>query len=152
MFQSYKMSDINSNLKTAYEIGKYIHSLIDNDETINSFWEGHFKDGPNCGFNQTESGLFLEQSYSTPQRIYTNIGSWNILGSSSSICNGQGWKNLMKTLESSLNLELYKEKVENDLGCFGPIWKIHSFRGVKLDESIMKEYNNYIKYEESKDI
>lgn len=146
------MSDINKNLTTAYQIGKYIHSLIDKDQTLCFFGEKHFNEGPNPGFNQTESGLFLEEYYETPSKIYTNIGCWNILGSTSCKDNGQGWKNIINILKHSLNLELHKEIVINDLGCFGPVWKIKSFNGFQLDEPILKEYTKYINYRESKDI
>jgi hypothetical protein len=146
------MSIIDDNLKTAYQIGRYIHSLIDNDENLYSYWESHFKDGPNSGFNQTESGLFLEEYYGTPSRIFTNIGSWNIVGSSGCKGNGGGWKNIIKILQGSLDLELHKEMVVNNFGCFGPIWKIKSFNGITLDDPLLKEYRDYNDYSESKDI
>ena len=141
---------IKDNLNCAYNIANYILNTIKNNSNIKILSTAHFKDGPNPFFNQMEQGFMLEEYYGSPYYLYTSIGQWTITGSSSSTNND--WKKIIDILKNDLGLELYQDGIQSKMGYYGPLWIITKFNQTQLPIAQRKSRNNYIEYEESKDI
>jgi len=142
--------NVNDNLNNAYNAARIIHSLIDNSSNVTQFGFEHFKDGPNPFYEQMDTGLILEEYYETPSKIYTSIGYWNILGSTSS--QNQGFKKIMNKLKDILGLKLIKEGYQTRNGYFGAWWEITKINDTILPISKKKEKSKYIEYSECKNI
>ena len=136
------MENIESNLKNAYNISRYIHNIVKKNDEVQQFSLKHFKDGPNPFYNQMKSGLILEEYYGTPSKIYTSIGYWNILGSTCS--ENLGFEKVMDILKNDLGLILLKKGDQTKKGYFGPYWKITKFDNNNLPETIEKDKTEYI--------
>ena len=93
-------------LEVTYQIGHFIHELIESDNKVKIFFEGYFLGGPNPRSSQTSSGLLLEEYYGRPSKIHTPCRSWHVLES------GVGdFRMIVEKLKNPLGLELFKERV-----------------------------------------
>ena len=142
--------DCYYNLNNAYNAAKIIHSLIDKSPNVTQHGFEHFRDGPNPFYEQMDMGLILEEYYGTPSKIYTTIGYWNILGSTSS--QNQGFKEIMNELKNNLGLKLIKDGYETRNRYFGAWWEITKINDTILPISKKKEKSKYIEYSECKNI
>lgn len=143
------MSEIES-LNTGYKIAKIIHEAIEFTPNITNNWEGHFTDGPNPYYNQMKSGFIIEEYYGNLSKLYTNLGVWNILGSSSS-SNG-AHKIVLDKVKKRLQLKCLKEGYQTKMGYNGPWWIVEKIDGNLLPPSIVKQSNEYIDYKTVKNI
>ena len=137
--------DIKNNLDLAYDIAKYIRKCVCDNQYTNLCGNSHFKDGPNPYYNQiTNNGIWLEEYYGTPSKLYTQIGVWTILGSTSSSNNG--FKQVMDKLRIDLGLKIIQEGKETQMGYFGPIWQITTFNNKNLPIGEKRHREDYISY------
>jgi hypothetical protein len=99
-------------------------------EKVNPFW------------NQTQSGLFIEMYYGVPGDIYTPLGKWNCWGG------GHGRFDFEEFFKRHMQLTVAVDYRESHMGRFGPVFAVHSFKGIALPEPIMKVSNDdFIPYE-----
>ena len=143
------MSVIES-LNMGYKIAKIIHKIIESTPNISNNWEGHFRDGPNAFYNQMESGFIIEEYYGNLSKLYTNLGEWHILGSGSH--SGTAQKEVFEKVKQRLQLKLYKEGVQNDIGYFGPWWIVEAVDNIPLLPVKKKNKEDYMEYRDIKNI
>ena len=143
------MTDLDS-LNMGYKIAKIIHEAIETTPNITNHWEGHFTDGPNPFYNQMKSGFIIEEYYGNLSRLYTNLGVWHILGSSSSSYGTD--KIVLDKVKKRLQLKCLTDGYENKMGYNGPWWTVEAIDGILLPPAIKKQTNEYIDYNIAKNI
>lgn len=134
--------------KTIVEITKEIHNICentDNFKTINA--KGHTRDGFTT-WSKTNKGLIIYYTYGSINSLITPYGELKVSGSCSSKKNGL--ELLHSKISNTFDLELYKNIVETEMGCYGPWYTINSFNGVKLDKPKLIENNIDLDYHECK--
>lgn len=139
---------LNDGLRTAYQMAKYIHQLVDSRPgAMKCSWKGHFRDGPNPFQNQMKQGFILEEYYGTPNKIYTPLGYWTVLGGGSG-----DYSEVMNNLKETLGLKVIREGEQTLVGYYGPYYEITKWEGMPLPEAKQKEKDEYIPYEKAKEI
>jgi len=134
--------------KITLEITKQIHHFIENTKNFKAFnYKGYTRDGF-MTWSYTDKGLILKYSYGSISSLITPYGELRLLGSCSSSKNGL--KDLHDKIINNFDLEIYLDTVENNLGSFGPWYKLKSFNKLKLDEPTLIELNNVLYQDECK--
>ncbi|PID52236.1 MAG: hypothetical protein CR972_03055 [Candidatus Moraniibacteriota bacterium] len=106
------------------------------DESVNPF------------YNQIKQGVFLEMYYSQPGKIWTPWGCWNCWGSGSG-----SWNEKLPEIFERLGVTVFKEKITNEMGVFGPVYSIHKIDDQVLPEPIIKTSSKeYISFGKSCEI
>lgn len=82
----------------------------------------------NAFYNITKQGVFFEEYYGIPGKLWTPWGTWGCWGSGS----GNGVTHWMKDLLKRLGATLYKPRWGDDYGSYGPIYAVNSVDGVSL--------------------
>ena len=142
--------NVEESLNIGYKIAKIIHNAIETTPNITNNWDGNFKDGPNPFYNQMESGFIIEEYYGNLSRLYTNLGVWNILGSSCSSNNSK--EIVLEKIKKRLQLKCIKDKYENRMGCNGPWWSVEAIDNELLPPAIEKKETEYINYNMAKNL
>tara|TARA_B100001094_G_scaffold331967_1_gene402159 strand:+ start:7265 stop:7708 length:444 start_codon:yes stop_codon:yes gene_type:complete len=131
------------------EISKKIHDIIDKEEYFNAYNKiDYIRDGF-LTWSNTDKGLILYYSYGSVNSLITPYGELKLTGSCCSQKNGL--ESLHSKLVNIFNLEVYKEMVENEMGCYGPWYKIKSYNGIILEEPNLLNGSN-LDYVECKDL
>lgn len=94
--------------------------------------DGYRRGGANSFYQRTTSGLYLEFSYGTPNKIWTPWGYWIFVGS-------KGWNGTDEQLQAQLasfmarlSVELHIPLQRGNFGEYGPVYKVLAVDGVPL--------------------
>ena len=141
---------IEETLFHASQISNYIHSLHNgNQYDVKSNWKGYYESGPNPYYNQTKSGIFIEDTISgSPCYLWTPLGRWTILGSV--------WKGKQADIEA-IREKLFKYVQVEEFAPVptckypnrGAIWKVKGYNGIILPDAVPKS-KDFIRYDDAK--
>lgn len=137
-------------LKTAYQIGRSIHTHVrnnssDHNEEPWSEYMDRFNWGLDPFFNQTKAGLILEVYNGMPSIIHTPFGQWQILGSGSGNVD-----KVMEAIKEPLGLKLIQGLKLIKKGKYtrfvriGPFYAITKWDGKKIVKLINRKKSEFI--------
>jgi len=133
---------------TLVEITKKIHNICENTKDFTSYYaKKHTNDGF-TNWSKTQEGLILYYSYGSVNSLITPYGELKLIGSCSS--HNNALQELHNILVNTFDLQLYKDIVETDYGCYGPWYSITSFNGKQLVYPKLIQQNTYLDYYECK--
>jgi len=133
---------INQNLKTPYEIGLYIVSLVPTFSNPTSktvaVHDFSLHPGPDPTFQQMSQGLILEVSNPSfqPLALLTKYGRWRILGSSRG--------NFLDIFNNCIREQLRLRKMCDDPNYSISYWAIQSWNGKLLPEPRKTDRDSYV--------
>ncbi len=133
---------INANLKTPYEIGSYIVSLVPPFSNLTSktaaVHDFSLHPGPDPTLQQMSQGLILEVSTLSykPLALLTKYGRWEILGASRG--------NFLDIFNNSIRGQLRLRKMCDDPNYSLSYWAIQNWNGKLLPEPRKTERNSYV--------
>lgn len=130
-------------------IVRNIHKLFETTPEINFYNYIKYTNDGFMPWEFTNQGLIIKYSYGIISDLITPYGQLRLRGSCG--CNGYKTEQIFHNKIMSLfNLELYKELVETDLGCYGPYYKVVSFNGVILPTPTLVYQNDNLSYDNMK--
>lgn len=94
--------------------------------------DGYRRGGVNGFYHRTTSGLYLEFSYGTPNKIWTPWGHWNFVGSTSYNDSDEKLQAQLASFMARLSVELHIPLQRGQFGEYGPIYKVLAVDGVQL--------------------
>lgn len=110
--------------------------------------EDRRKEGSNPFYNQTRSGLFLEEYYGSPSKLWTPWGYWQFGGGGGGI--GSALSKARENVMARLGYTVYKELENNNMGSFGPVYAITSFDGEELPNPVaLSSKKEFMAYEDA---
>ena len=105
---------------------------------------------PDPGSGQTKQGICLELDWYIPNSIWTPWGAYNCWGSGSCSLVEEGLIDFLTT-KAGLALELLDVPITKFGSKIGPIYGITSFRGKVLPKPILRDLDEFISFEASKE-
>ena len=131
------------------QIVENIHDLFEITPEINFYNFKHFTDDGFTSWSFTNQGLIIKYSYGIISSLITPYGELRLRGSCS--CNGFKTERMFHDKIIKLfHLELHKELVETDIGCYGPWYKVVSFNNVILPIPTLIYQNDNLSYNDIK--
>ncbi|HEV7737966.1 MAG TPA: hypothetical protein VGO47_11420 [Chlamydiales bacterium] len=138
---------INANLKTPYEIGRYIVSLVPPFSNLTSktaaVHDFSLHPGPDPTFQQMSQGLILEVGNLShkPLALLTKYGRWEILGTSRG--------NFLDIFNNSIREQLRLRKMCDAPQYYISYWAIQTWNGKLLPEPRKTERNSYVSLDQA---
>jgi hypothetical protein len=134
-------------LQKAYEIGKFIQERVSEDvlSLTDQPWgcsDESFKFGPHPQYDQTKTGLVLEQYRGMSFRIHTPYGYWPIL--SCGFLDQGLWEKVMQVIQKTLGLEMIQKGEVYEMGYVGPFHAITQWKDQTIEAPAYREYYEYI--------
>jgi len=128
------------------QIVKNIHNLFKITPEINFYDYTKFTNDGFSSWSFTNQGLIIKYAYGIISSLITPYGELRLRGSCSF-----GKNNIQRMFHNKImslfDLELHKELVETDTGCYGPWYRVVSFNNVILPTPTLIYENDNLSYD-----
>lgn len=94
--------------------------------------EAYRRGGVNGFYQRTTSGLYLEFSYGTPNKIWTPWGYWLFVGSTGYNSTDEQLRAQLASFMARLSVELHSPLQSGKFGEYGPVYKVLAVDGAQL--------------------